>query len=218
VDEGAAPESAHPRARADARVVANRQRIARAAQERFRRGGYAATTIAAIAHDAGCAVQTIYNTVGGKAAVLELVLDTAVAGAQAPASPRDFLGDRAAKATDVETVLALLADWFVEVHPRFAAVQRTIEEAAASDPDVAELARRRARQRFDHYRLAATRIAGLGGPGGPAAPADDAAAIWSIGHPRTYDLLVGELGWSPAEYRRWVLTSLRRQFSTATPA
>jgi AcrR family transcriptional regulator len=218
VDEGAALEAAHRRARTDARVVANRQRIARAAQARFHRAGYAATTIADIALDAGCAIQTIYNTVGGKAAVLELVLDMAVAGSQAPAPPRDFLADRAAEATDVETVLVLLADWFVEVHPRFAPVQRAIEEAAAGDPDVAELARRRTRQRFDHYRLAATRIAELGGPGGRTAATDGAAAIWAVGHPRTYDLLVGDLGWSNAEYRRWVLTSLRRQFPTVSPS
>jgi hypothetical protein len=150
------------------------------------------------------------------AAVLELVLDTAVAGPHAPASPRDLLAGRAAEATDVDTVLVLLADWFVELHPRFAPVQRAIEEAAAGDPDVAELARRRTRQRFDHYQLAATRIAELGGPSGPTAATDGAAAIWAIGHPRTYDLLVGDLSWSHAEYRRWVLTSLR-QFLTDTP-
>jgi hypothetical protein len=94
---------------------------------------------------------------------------------------------------------------------------RTWLQAAAGDPDVAELARRRTRQRFDHYQLAATRIAELGGPSGPTAAADGAAAIWAIGHPRTYDLLMGDLGWSHAEHRRWVLTSLRRQFSTDTP-
>jgi AcrR family transcriptional regulator len=218
VDEGAASEAAHRRARTDARVVANRQRIARAAQARFHRAGYAATSVADIARDAGCAIQTIYNTVGSKAAVLELVLDTAVAGPHAPASPRDFLVVRAAEATDVDTVLVLLADWFVELHPRLAPVQRAIEEAAASDLDVAELARRRTRQRFDHYQLAATRIAELGGPSGPTAAADGAAAIWSVGHPRTHDLLVGDLGWSDAEYHRWVLASLRRQFPTAAPS
>jgi AcrR family transcriptional regulator len=217
VGEGTAPEAAHRRARTDARVIANRQRIARAAQARFHRAGYAATTLADIAHDAGCAIQTIYNTVGGKAAVLELVLDTAVAGPHAPASPRDFLASRAAEATDVDTMLVLLADWFVEVHPRLAPVLRAIEEAAASDPDVGELARRRTLQRFDHYQLAATRIAELGGPSGPTAAADGAAAIWAIGHPRTYDLLVADLGWSRAEYRRWVLVSLQRQFPTGTP-
>ena len=181
---------------------------------RFHRSGYAATSVADIARDAGCAVQTIYNTVGSKAAVLELVLDTAVAGPQAPASPREFLASRAAEAVDVETVLVMLADWFVAVHPRFAPVQRAVEEAAARDPAVAELARRRDRQRFDHYRLAATRIAELGGPNGAMAAADGAAAIWSIGHPRTHDLLVGNLGWSDDEYHRWVLASLRRQFPT----
>jgi AcrR family transcriptional regulator len=212
VDEGAAPKGAHGRARTDPRVVANRQRIARAAQARFNQVGYAATSVADIALDAGCAIQTIYNTVGGKAAVLELVLDTVVAGPHAPAPPREFLAVRAAEATDVEAVLVLLADWFVEVHPRFAPVQRAIDEAAAGDPAVAALARRRARQRFDHYRLAATRIAELGGPSGPTAATDGAAAIWAVGHPRMHDLLVGDLGWSDAEYRRWVLSSLRRQF------
>lgn len=193
-------------------MVGNRRRIAAAADARFRRAGYATTTLADIAADAGCAVQTIYNTVGGKAAVLELVLDTAVAGPQAPASPSEFLAERADAATDVADVLELLADWFVEVHPRLAPVLLAIEEAAAGDPVVAELAGRRARQRFAHYRLAAARIAELGGPGGATAADDGAAAIWAIGHPRVHALLVGDLGWAEVDYRRWVLTALRRQF------
>ena len=186
----------------------SRERIAEAAQRLFLERGYAGTTIEAIAEEAGVAVQTIYNVVGVKSAVLESVLDTTAAGPGSPAPVRDVMQRRTDEAQGAEEVVVLLADWFVEVHARTAEVLRIIRDAAAVDSEIAALDRRRAAQRYENYHLAAAEIArrhplpkGLG--------LDEAAAIiWTVGNPQVYRFLVLEQGWSVDRYRAWVSATL----------
>ena len=63
---------------------ATRQRVLDAARALLLSRGYGGATIEAIARRAGVSVQTIYNTVGGKAAVLKAVYDTMLAGDDEP--------------------------------------------------------------------------------------------------------------------------------------
>jgi AcrR family transcriptional regulator len=63
---------------------ATRQRVLGAAQALFLRRGYAGATVEAIANRAGVSVQTVYNTVGGKAALFKAVYDTMLAGDDDP--------------------------------------------------------------------------------------------------------------------------------------
>jgi AcrR family transcriptional regulator len=188
----------------DPRVASSRQRIAAAAHRLFIERGYVATTIEDIAAGAEIAIQTIYNTVGNKAAVLNHVLDTVVAGDRPPGTVVQFLKDRAATATTAGQVVEMLADWFVEVHPRSASVFAAIRDAAAVDPQVAKLWRRRERTRFDNYHLAAQAIADVGGLPADRTVEDLAAAIWSLGHPDTFAFLTQTAGWDLPRYRRWI--------------
>ena len=182
-------------------------RIVAAAHRLFLDRGFAGTTIEAIAVEAGVAVQTIYNVVGVKSAVLEAVLDIAAAGVGSPGSVRQIMERRTADAADLASLVGVLAEWFIEVHGRTAEVFRVIRDAAAVDADIAALDRRRARVRFDNYTLAAAALASRRG----ADPVDSealAAGIWSIGSPQTYRFLVLEQRWSVDRYRRWVVSTL----------
>ncbi len=195
----------------DPRVVASRRRIAAAAQRLFLTHGYVATTIADIAEAAGVALQTVYNAVGSKAAVLNLVLDTAAAGSQAPGSVPEFMARRVSAAGGAGEAVDVLAEWFAEVHPRTADVFRVIREAAAVDPEIAELRDRRDRARLDNYHLAARAIlerSGATGGDDGVEKASLAAAIWSLGHPETYAMLVIDRGWSLERYHRWIARQL----------
>ena len=60
-------------------------------------------------------------------------------------------------------LVALLAEWFADVHPRLADVFRLIRQAAAIDPDVQALELDRAGQRLNNYCLAADQVRALGG-------------------------------------------------------
>jgi hypothetical protein len=95
-------------------------------------------------------------------------------------------------------------------------VFRVIREAAAVDREAAELDRQRAAQRLRNY---AEGVAGMQRRGIAAGKAADelAAAIWSIGHPETYRMLVIEQGWSAERYRSWVEASLSAVLVAARP-
>ena len=64
----------------EAQALATRQSILDAALRLFTASGYVATTIQAIADDAGVAVQTVYAVFGTKRELLRSLLEAAVRG------------------------------------------------------------------------------------------------------------------------------------------
>ena len=192
----------------EARSALTRRHIVDAAQSLFLKDGYAGTSIGAIARRAGVSVQTIYNSVGNKAALLSAMLDAAASGPETPSPPSQFMAERARDADDVAGVIDVLADWFVEVNARTSDVWTVIHQAAAVDGDAAEVDRQRSEQRLRNYGLAAAELGSRGALNGMSE--DEAAAtIWAIGHPSTYSTLVQGVGWSIVAYRRWLGVALR---------
>lgn len=199
-------ETARPSLR-ETLAAATRTQVVDAAAQLFAEQGYVGTSIGAIATRAGVAVQTIYNAVGNKAAVLSAVLDAAASGPNAPTPVPEFMAERSRQASDVAALLDLLADWFVEVNTRTAPIQWVIRQAAAVDTDAAELERARSRQRLRNYGLAAAALRERGGLG--RMTDDEAAAtIWTLGHPTAYRSLVIDEGWTPDAYRAWLRGAL----------
>lgn len=203
MDDRLPPSLPSPPSLRDTLAAATRGQVVEAAAQLFAEQGYVGTSIGAIATRAGVAVQTIYNAVGNKAAVLSAVLDAAASGPNAPSSVPEFMAERSRAAADTTALLDLLADWFVEVNTRTASIQWIIRQAAAVDSDVAELERGRSRQRLRNYGLAAAALRERGGLG--AVTDDEAAAtIFTLGHPTAYRTLVIDEGWSPDAYRAWL--------------
>ena len=87
VKPGRPYDASRRRARADA----SRESILAVTRSRFLAEGYAATTIGAIAADAGVSVETVYKAFGNKAGLARAVFDRALAG-EGPVST----GERAA--------------------------------------------------------------------------------------------------------------------------
>jgi AcrR family transcriptional regulator len=196
------------RARGELLVQASRREILEAAQRLFVERGYVATSIPAIAAEAGVAVQTIYNTVGSKREVLGGVIELAVRGPRYPAAPSDTVGARIRAAGDPDLIVALLADWLAEAHAGSAAIYLAIRQAAAVDAEAAELERTLADERFSRYAEAARELARAGGLRAGLTPDHAAAAIWTLGHPDTYRYLRQGRGWSARRYRRWLADEL----------
>src|SRR3954452_7632288 len=122
------------RSRGKLLVEASRRDILDAAHRLFVERGYVATSIPAIAAEAGVAVQTIYNTVGSKRQILGGVVELAVRGPRDPASPSETVGERLRAAEDPNVIVELLVDCLAEAHDRSAAISVAIREAAAVDP------------------------------------------------------------------------------------
>jgi len=192
-----------PRRREQA--AGTRKLILTEAQQLFERDGYAATSVAAIAAAAGVALKTVYLTFETKAGVLRAVWHRALRGDrdEVPVGEQDWFR-KVMDEPDPERRLRLSARNSRMVKERAAAIMEVIHAAAPGDPEIGELWARikqdfHANQRAIVESLARDRALrqGLG---------VDAAAdiMWTLNQPMQYQLLVGDRGWTPARYERWL--------------
>src|SRR5918993_3682314 len=127
-----APPGPRPRPRR------NREAILDAAQRQFLEGGYAATTIAAVAAQAGVSVETVYKAFGGKPGLVRAIYDRGLVGREpVPAYRRaDEMRERE---TDPRVIMRNWGAIASEVSSSVSPVERLVRAAAASDPDMAAL-------------------------------------------------------------------------------
>ncbi len=193
----------------DEQARRTRRAIVTAAHDLFIADGYAATTIDAIAQAAHVSRRTVFNSAGGKAALLKLALDWAIVGDDEPIP----LADRpAVKAIQAETnprrALTLWATMQVEIAVRAAPISEVLTAAADADPDAALLAADRDRERMVGARafvayLATTQSLAPGITQGHAAD-----IIWALMDGHVYRRLVVQRGWTGADYTQWLTNSL----------
>ena len=191
-----------PRRREQA--AATRLQILEAAQQLFERDGYAATTMSAIAAEAGVALKTVYVAFETKSGVLRALWHLLLRGDEADIP----IGDRrwyreVLEEPDAERAIRMGAYNARLVKQRAGAVMAVIRSAAPTDPDIEALWNRiqtdfyenqRAVMASLHKRKALRR--GLG--------VDRAADIlWTLNHPDVWELLVRQRGWTPEEWERW---------------
>ena len=94
----------------DEQARTTRARILESARQLLLADGYQHLTIAALAESAGVSVQTIYNSVGNKAAVIKAVYDVTLAGDDDPRAMNDRPEFRAlAEAPDGASILRAYA-------------------------------------------------------------------------------------------------------------
>jgi AcrR family transcriptional regulator len=163
-----------------------------AAQRLFERDGYAATTMAAIAQDAGVASKTVYLAFETKSGVLRALWNLRLRGDLDPAAvgERDWYRE-VLDEPDRERRLRLNARNSRAVKERAGALLEVIRAAAAADPDIRALWER-INDEFYANQLAV------------AGDAADADVLWTLNHPDVWQLLVARRGWTPARYERWL--------------
>jgi AcrR family transcriptional regulator len=186
------------------RAAATRHRIAEAARQLFVRDGYGATTLQAIADEAGVAVQTVYAVYGSKAGILRELRDAVVHQPEAEALVANALA-----AADAGSTLDLFAR---SIRVRWDAgsdVVRIYADAASTDMEL----------RGEHEAVYTRRRGGLRELGevlgdGLATGIDiphAVAVLDALTLPDVYVELVGVQGWTPDEYEAWLAASLRQQ-------
>jgi AcrR family transcriptional regulator len=196
------------RNRREIAAEATQRVIVEAATRLLLENGYTGTSMGDIAREAGVAVQTIYNSIGSKRDLLSRVLDFAAAGDEAPTPVPVFMHERAKQATDAREIIGQLVAFWRGGLARSAPVFGVIRQAAALDPEVAELERQRAAQRLRNYGQAAGSFAERGALR-PGLSLDEAATtIFAVGHPDIYRFLVLDQGWPPERWARWVEATL----------
>jgi AcrR family transcriptional regulator len=191
-----------PRRRTQAATT--RREILHAAAELFARQGYAATTMAAVAAEAGVALKTVYVAFDTKSGVLRALWNLLLRGDEgdAPMPERDWY--RAVLAEpDAERQLRMTAASSRIVKQRIGAIFEVIHAAAPLDPDIGALWERIQAEFHGALRGIVESIDAKGAlaPGLDVERATD--LFWTVSHPNVWQLLVGERGWTPEAYEAW---------------
>ncbi|MCK6211400.1 TetR/AcrR family transcriptional regulator; helix-turn-helix transcriptional regulator [Georgenia sp. EYE_87] len=209
-------DSTRPRRRYDApvrreRAARTRAAVVEAAARVFVERGYAGATMVQIAAEAGVAVETVYRSADGKAALLEAAVQAALAGGAERASIRveDRPGiRRVIGEQDPRRQLWLYASTQPGVWSRAGDLLRVLDAAASSEPQLAALRLAHDRQRHDGL-LRFARLLGERGHLREGMSAERAADIlWTVCAQANYDSLVRACGWSHDEYRTWLADTL----------
>jgi AcrR family transcriptional regulator len=184
-----------------------RSAIVEAARQRFVLEGYATTTIARIAEDAGVSAETVYKVFGSKVALVRAIRDRALAG-EGPVHAERRSNLMQISESDPRAIIRHWGELTMEVAPRVAPVLLLVRDAAASDPELAQLqtemdAARRTRMAHNARTLLKGRHLRKGVT---LATATD--VLWTYSSPELYELLINRRGWSVKRYGRFIAEAM----------
>ena len=183
---------------------ATRARILDAARRRMDADGYQATTIRAIAEEAGVSEPTVYLHFGSKRAILEALVQLV--------EKDTLLGSLESRFDKASSAVAAVEAGLAALRRRLetgADVERAMRDARRQGEPLpawglAEEARRR------HARLLAGRLAGEGRLRAGLSRRRAADVIHLLSSLDVFDVLVGQSGWSPSEYEEWLVDAAKR--------
>ncbi len=185
----------------------SRRRVLEAAEQLFTTNGYGRTTMRAIADAAGVSVKTVEAAFGTKANLLKVLVDVSIAGDDAPVAVRDRPAVREMEhEADPERFLVLFASFVRDISERLAPVARLLEQAAATEEEIAALWRTAEQNRLAGARAAAMALAAKA----DGVDVDYATDIfWLLNDPSVYRALVGARSWSPDRFEAWLVETSR---------
>ncbi|HUR24070.1 MAG TPA: helix-turn-helix domain-containing protein [Acidimicrobiales bacterium] len=200
-------------ARAEEERRATRRRVLAAAQRLFVAKGYAATTMADIARDAGVAMQSVYKSGKSKADLLQRVVEVVVAGDDEDMLMSDrpsFTGIAAEE--DPQRKVELMAALVADIQERSMPVQAAFRQAAAVDASVAANLDAELRRRHETF---ATVIAMIPESRLRRSPEESTDIAWAVGSTELFLLLRVRQGWDADRYREWLSATLIEQLLLA---
>jgi AcrR family transcriptional regulator len=184
----------------------------KAAYQRFCDQGYAGTTMAQIADDAGLAVQTVYFAFHTKSALLSRAVDFAVLGEDEPLPPERQPWYRMMVAEpDLKEAIRHFVDGVGHVTRRVIPIERAARVAADGDPETKRVLDVHEQWRAEGYVAALEILRGKGdlAPGMSLARGTDLLLL--LVGPDAYAYLVHDRGWSHAEWVDWTAKAIAEQ-------
>jgi AcrR family transcriptional regulator len=198
------PSRRYDSSRRRAQAELTRRDILDAAQRRFEQDGYAATTMEAIAAEAGVALKTVYKGFATKSGLLRALWNHLLRGGrdEVPVGEQEWYRG-ILEEPDPERQLRLTARRSCEVKVRIAGVLEVIRSAAPIDADIGALWGR-IETEFHANQRAIVESLDAKGALAPGLDVERGADIlWTLNHPNQWQLLVSQRGWTPEEYERW---------------
>jgi AcrR family transcriptional regulator len=198
------PKRPYHSPRRQEQAAATRRAILDASQRLFRQQGYAATTMEAIATEAGVALKTVYLAFATKSGVLRALWDLLLKGDEDEASVAERPWYREViEEVDPERQLRLNARNSRVVKVRIAFMLEVIRDAAPVDPDSAALWSLIQSDFYDNQRSIVEVLHQKNAlrPDLDVTRATD--ILWTLNHPDLWLLLVNRRGWVPQQYEQW---------------
>jgi AcrR family transcriptional regulator len=182
-------------------AAATRERIAEAARRLFAVHGYGATSMEAIAAEAGVAVRTVYAAFGAKREILSLICERWLVQAHARERAEEVFAE-----PDPLRRLRGAAGWLTNLYSAGFDVVMIFEAATDEGPETRALLRSKLAGRND---VMDAMIASLGDQ--LQVPLPEAQAVYrALAAPGVYRELVDESGWTPEQFEQWVADALER--------
>ena len=188
-----------------------RTRILDSAQKLFEEHGFVATTMEAIAVDAGVATDTVYANFGSKTGLLRSLIGVRVAGDESPVRFMDRPGPQSVRTqpTQRAQLHAFAAD-IASTLERARPVDDIIRGAGAVDPEVAAMRGQMQLVRLARLRELVDWLAEKGAFRGRIDCAEAADVVWTLASPEVNGLLRRDRGWSQDRYVAWLADALTR--------
>ena len=215
--EAVNPRRAYNSSRRREQAAETRREILEAAQRLFERQGYAATTMAAVAAEAGVALKTVYVGFETKSGVLRALWNLLLRGDEEsiPVADRQMYRE-VLEERDPERRLRLNARNSRAGKLRVGAIAEVIRSAAPGDPEIEALWDRIETEYHANQRAI---VEGLAEKKALRAGLDvDRATdiLWTLNPPTLWQLLVRQCGWTPDEYEQWTADTACSQLLRAT--
>ena len=187
-------------------ALQSRERILAVARRLFVEHGYASTSIARIAAEAGVSAPTVFAGFKSKVNLLKEAVDTAIAGdaEDRPLRDRPVL-QRIHQAGTFDEVVERMAGSFAEVAERSYPIYAVVHGAADSDAEIAALLHELDRQRLVGAELLAVTVAERLGTDRVDEIRD---SLWVLMSPLQYGLIVRDRGRPVSYYRAWMARAL----------
>lgn len=199
----------HSPLRAD-QAEQTRRRILKSAFRLFTDNGYAGTTVAAVAKDAGVAPETIYLSLGGKRGLLEGAIEMAIAGAEDGATSEEMRWTKVAELAGAPERLEMMVDYSCKILGRTRPIHAVIRGAADKESFAADLGRRLLHDRLEAQTERIRKYLGEDLRSGLSV--DQAGQRYGVlASPELYYLLTIELGWTADQHRSWLTELLKTE-------
>jgi AcrR family transcriptional regulator len=194
------------------RARATRRAVLEAARRLFVGEGYGATTIQAIAEEAGVAVQTVYAAFGNKRTILAELLDVSIAGDddEVVVNAREWMRPVWEAPTAAERLRAY-ASACRRITAGAGEVFAVVTAAAATDPDVVELAATTEQRRRMGAESVIESVRSVGELRPGLDPDRAVDVLWLLNGPMVFRHLVRQAGWTLDEYESWLAEAMVRE-------
>lgn len=194
-----------------AAAAENRRAIAQVARKLFIERGYDATTMAAIAAEAGVSHETVYASIGSKPVVFRHLVETALSGTDEPIPPleRDY-ARRVMREQSPSRLIDLYASAMRLTQERLAALFEVLMHGAKVAPELEAYYNELVDRRAHYAALIARHLAEIGGLRDGVTVGVAADVLFGFNSSEFFLLFVRDRGWKPAFFEHWLAETWKR--------